>query len=82
MQPSSPSRLALMARWRSWVAAKVQTPGGYHFTDAGKMLPRGEAQGYHFNDVVKMLPTGKPQGGQAGQAAGGQVIRFPVERRR
>ena len=23
-----------------------------------------------------------PQGGQAGQAAGGQVIRFPVERRR
>jgi hypothetical protein len=40
-----------MARWRSWVAAKVgQTP--------------------------------QPQGGQAGQAGGGQVIRFPVERRR
>jgi hypothetical protein len=42
-------------------------------------LPRG----YHFNEVVKMIPTGEqPQGGQAGQAAGGQVIRFPVERRR
>ena len=63
---SSPSRLALMARWRAWVAAKVQTPGGYH-----------------FNDLVKMIPTGEqPQGGQAGQAAGGVVIRFPVERRR
>jgi hypothetical protein len=48
MQPNSPSQLALLARWRSWVAAKV----------------------------------GAPQGGQAGQAGGGQVIRFPVERRR
>jgi len=61
---SSPSQAALMARWRSWVAAKVQTPGGYHFNDLVKMVPTGEAQ---------------PQGGQAGQA-GGQVIRFPVER--
>jgi hypothetical protein len=61
----SPSQAALMARWRAWVAAKVQTPGGYH-----------------FNDLVKMVPTGEAQGGQAGQAGGGQVIRFPVERRR
>jgi hypothetical protein len=64
MQPNSPSQLALLARWKAWVAAKVQTPGGYH-----------------FNEVVKMVPTGEAQGGQAGQA-GGQVIRFPVERRR
>jgi hypothetical protein len=28
--------------------------------------------GYHFNEVVKMIPTGEAQGGQ--------VIRFPVER--
>jgi hypothetical protein len=56
-----------MARWRAWVAAKVsQTPGGYHFSAAAKMIPTGKAQ---------------PQGGQAGQA-GGVVIRFPVERRR
>jgi len=54
---SSPSQAALMARWRSWVAAKVQTPGGYHFNGSVKMVPTGEAQG-------------------------GQVIRFPVERRR
>jgi hypothetical protein len=46
-----------MARWKAWVAAKVQTPGGYHFNAAVKMVPTGEAQG-------------------------GQVIRFPVERRR
>jgi hypothetical protein len=65
MQPNSPSQLALLARWKAWVAAKVQTPGGYHFSDAAKMIPTGEAQG-----------------GQAGQAGGGQVIRFPVERRR
>lgn len=64
---SSPSRLALMARWRSWLAAKVGAPQEYHFTEAGKMVPTGNPQ---------------PQGGQAGQAAGGQVIRFPVERRR
>jgi hypothetical protein len=54
---SSPSQAALMARWKAWVAAKVQTPGGYHFNAAVKMVPTGEAQG-------------------------GQVIRFPVERRR
>ena len=66
MQPSSPSQLALLARWKAWVAAKVQTPGGYHFSGGAKMIPTGEAQ---------------PQGGQAGQA-GGVVIRFPVERRR
>ena len=65
MQPNSPSQLALLARWKAWVAAKVQTPGGYH-----------------FNAAVKMVPTGEAQGGQAGQAGGGQVIRFPVERRR
>jgi hypothetical protein len=66
MQPSrSPSQIALMARWKAWVAAKVQTPGGYHFSGGAKMIPTGE----------------QPQGGQAGQA-GGQVIRFPVERRR
>ncbi len=67
MQPSSPSQAALLARWRSWVAAKVGAP-----------------QEYHFNDLIKMIPTGEaqPQGGQAGQAGGGQVIRFPVERRR
>jgi hypothetical protein len=66
MQPNSPSQAALLARWKAWVAAKVQTPGGYHFSAAAKMIPTGEAQ---------------PQGGQAGQA-GGVVIRFPVERRR
>jgi hypothetical protein len=66
MQPNSPSQLALLARWKAWVAAKVGAPQEYHFTDLSKMVPTGEAQ---------------PQGGQAGQA-GGVVIRFPVERRR
>ena len=65
MQPNSPSQLALLARWKAWVAAKVQTPGGYHFSASAKMIPTGEAQG-----------------GQPGQPGGGQVIRFPIERRR
>jgi hypothetical protein len=51
---SSPSQLALLARWKAWVAAKVQTPGGYHFSAAAKMIPTGE----------------QPQGGQAGHAGG------------
>ncbi len=60
---SSPSQIALMARWKAWVAAKVGAPQGYHFADLSKKVPTGNPQ---------------PQGGQAG----GQVIRFPVERRR